>query len=219
MIVEKRLFTLSVLDQLLSGMENLSSTHITQHPNGFICIALEKLRRESNQLRIHLWNRHSFDADIHNHAWSFDSICLFGGLRMTKYKIDKSGHEFDRYVCKSVGNKNGREFVLRRVGVEGLIKSDFQTIRRGDQYEMNSSDLHQIAPLDSSPGEICAITIIRRGPYLRSDTDVYRSLNKTAAERDLNPERIISHDEISSELKLVRNELRRFVDERRMFLQ
>jgi hypothetical protein len=189
---------------LLQGNE----LRISRHPNGFLCVMFEGVRRDVDQFRIHVWKKQSFDGEIHDHAWSFDSVCIYGSLQMKTFERG-AGYLFDHFVCESKGVGSERQFMLTYSGRQQLIETHNKCIRRGDRYSMKPGELHQI---ESAHGgdEFAAVTVVKRGAYIKDRTDVYSPSSRQNMK--CIPEHLVSLDTVVSEIDFVRHSIDEFVN-------
>ncbi len=144
-----------------------------RHPNGFIVVTFEPTKRDAPQLRLHLWTDQSADSDIHDHAWDFESLCLFGAMTMTRYTRGRDGTNFRHYICQATrAIELTKSFVFRDAGEQQLVAVGDIAIQAGTRYKLRSNELHGIS-MKHKRGPVQAITLVERTAYVRDFTNVF----------------------------------------------
>lgn len=204
---------LEELDNIISILEGRireHALHFTAQPNGFRCISFGPQYRDRPQIRLHIWPGGVIEGDIHDHAWDYSSLCVFGKIEMTTYVEAGSGTLYAHYTCSSSGaaedgsKKLEFEF-LRRTYLRPL---SVRAVTQGETYNQVSSQLHQVVA--TSEEEFAAITLMKRDSYLRNFTNVYSIFVDTDQAHFQRINKEIPFDPKSNEIIRCIEELRKY---------
>lgn len=152
---------------------------ITQHQNGFLKVALPLGNR------LHVWSPWNpavtADAQIHDHPFSFRSVCLAGEMINVEYDVieDKMGQytEYEAQCVSSFCKQPIPQLTERRVN---LKQKSVKIIRRGESYSMQEGAIH-------STDAVFAITLFTKLHHSPNHSKLY-AINNNNVQTEHRPQ-------------------------------
>lgn len=113
------------------------------HGNGFIQLDIDK-----GHQRLHIWGpqipfKQSVYSGIHNHVFSFESICLVGELVHTRIDVELGADNFTHYAYQAVCHDGTDNTVLEKVEQAALVSGVTEYIKPWDTYTFEAGEYHE----------------------------------------------------------------------------
>lgn len=127
---------------------------ITQHQNGFLKVALPL------GSRLHVWSPWnppvSGDAEIHDHPFSFHSVCLAGEMINVEFEaVQTDNGRFVEHSAECVSSFCKQPTPMSTGTRVDLKQKSVKIVRRGESYSMNANAIH-------TTDTVFALTLFRK---------------------------------------------------------
>ena len=157
-------------NELMSAISKRSYLHVNQ----FYKINLGVLL-DGTTIRIHVWLLSPYlRQNPHSHAWNFESKIVWGSIDNCVYNATpdpggiyvKNTQNLSQHRGMSIFNTNqmdSAKYSLKLVNADVFMS--------GDTYTLDADIIHT-----SYPRIDCTITVIKQGPFIKPECDVYSTL-------------------------------------------